>query len=251
MKVTTEDVTYEKKVIKRMILLCWFILIICFLVKLFGSNFFNIVCNSQTFINLCNYIDNSFWYYIVGFIFYYLSGMLLWFAMKKTLKCSKKDFILLSSIIFISFVIQYIFKEIGFLEISFIITTFRMIIIPLLLFRINWKNVLFINLIDLGFQLISAFTKNVPIENTIYETALVCLIFLIDYYIMTILLYLYCYYFNEEKECIMGFAGTWFLHKELAELKAILPTLKNEREIELCKKRIAKLEAKENEEDKE
>lgn len=39
----------------------------------------------------------------------------------------------------------------------------------------------------------------------------------------------------------MGMFGGWFLHKTLAELEAILPTLKDENEIKVCKAQIEKL----------
>lgn len=40
----------------------------------------------------------------------------------------------------------------------------------------------------------------------------------------------------------MGLMGSWFLSDDLATLKAILPTLTNEKEIEICKKKIEELE---------
>ena len=41
------------------------------------------------------------------------------------------------------------------------------------------------------------------------------------------------------------FGNNWWLHKPLAELEALLPTLKNEDERKACEKRIAKLKEKE------
>ena len=42
----------------------------------------------------------------------------------------------------------------------------------------------------------------------------------------------------------MGMFGGWFLHATVAELEAILPTLKDEEEIKECEKRIAELKEK-------
>ena len=44
----------------------------------------------------------------------------------------------------------------------------------------------------------------------------------------------------------MGLFGSWFLHKTVAELEAILPTLKDENEIKACKERIEQLKKEED-----
>lgn len=44
----------------------------------------------------------------------------------------------------------------------------------------------------------------------------------------------------------MLFGSSWWLSKEIAKYEALLPTLKDEKEIEECKKRIEKLKEKEN-----
>lgn len=244
-RVVTKD-NYKQIVLRRMIMICWILLAICFIVKIFGGNFFNIVCNNQRFIKVCTYIDNTFWYFIVGFIFSYIGNLLLWFSMKRMLKCSFKEFIILTLIILVLYIIQYIFQSVGWLSISLIMSIIKFILIPLFIFKINWKNVLIVNVFDIGFQLISSFTKGISISNTIYDSALIGLIFLIDYFIMITLLYLYSYNTNKKGEYIMGFLGSWFLHKDIAELEALLPTLKNEDEKKACEKRIAELKAKKN-----
>ena len=47
LKVVTND-NYKQKVLQRMILVCWIILLICFVIKLFGGNFFAFVGSSPT-----------------------------------------------------------------------------------------------------------------------------------------------------------------------------------------------------------
>lgn len=228
---TATDTTRE--VLKRMIILCWVILAVCFVVKIFGGKFFNIVVNNERFISVCNYIEYTFWYYIVGFVFYYANGLFILLAMKRELTLIDKELLFYSLFTIILFAIQYAFKYIGFLEISIIITIIRCIIIPILVFKVKIKDVIVINIFDIVFQLTSSFVKNIDITNTIYETAMVGLIFLIDYYIMILLLYLYRYY-NKEKT--MGFLGTWFLSKEEQQKRAY----------ENLGKKFKKLDAKHN-----
>ena len=232
---TATDTTRE--VLKRMIILCWVILAVCFVVKIFGGNFFNIVVNNERFISICNFIENTFLYYVVGFLFYYANGLFILLAMKRELTLTNKELLLYSIFTIILFAIQYTFQYIGFLEISIIITIIRCVIIPMLIFKVKIKDVIVINIFDIVFQLTSSFVKNVHISNTILESVLVGSIFLIDYYIMILLLYLYRYY-NKEKT--MGFWGTWFLSKEEQQKRAY----------ENLGKKLKKLDAKKEKLDK-
>ena len=179
---TATDTTRE--VLKRMIILCWVILAVCFVVKIFGGNFFNIVVNNERFISICNFIENTFLYYVVGFLFYYANGLFILLAMKRELTLTNKELLLYSIFTIILFAIQYTFQYIGFLEISIIITIIRCVIIPMLIFKVKIKDVIVINIFDIVFQLTSSFVKNVHISKTILESVLVGSIFLIDYYIM-------------------------------------------------------------------
>lgn len=240
---TATDTTRE--VLKRMIILCWVILAVCFVVKIFGGNFFNIVVNNERFISICNFIENTFLYYVVGFLFYYANGLFILLAMKRELTLTDKELLFYSLFTIILFAIQYAFKYIGFLEISIIITIIRCIIIPILVFKVKIKDVIVINIFDIVFQLTSSFVKNIDITNTIYETAIVGLIFLIDYYIMILLLYLYRYY-NKEKT--MGFLGTWFLSKEEQQKRAYENLGKKFKKLDAKKEKLDKKYGKQVEE---
>ena len=57
----------KEKYIKRVIIVCWVALAICFVIKLFGGNFFQIICENETFIAICEFCDNNWWAsYIIG-----------------------------------------------------------------------------------------------------------------------------------------------------------------------------------------
>lgn len=43
----------------------WVVLICCFIVKLFGGNYFEIVCENENFVMICNFIDNNFWLKVI------------------------------------------------------------------------------------------------------------------------------------------------------------------------------------------
>ena len=48
------------KAIKRAIILCWVLLAVCFAIKLFGGNWFEIVCANEHFIKFCDFIDRAY-----------------------------------------------------------------------------------------------------------------------------------------------------------------------------------------------
>ena len=51
----------KERYLKRVIIVCWIALAICFGIKLFGGNLFEIMCSNENFIKVCNYADNHFW----------------------------------------------------------------------------------------------------------------------------------------------------------------------------------------------
>ena len=53
------------KYIKRVIIVCWGALALCFIIKLFGGNFFQIICENETFIAICDYADKNLWCYCI------------------------------------------------------------------------------------------------------------------------------------------------------------------------------------------
>ena len=74
-KLVVNEDNYKRIVLKRMIIVCWILLAICFGIKLFGGNFFNIICTNEKFIEVCNFIDNTAWFHVISFIFFYSSTM--------------------------------------------------------------------------------------------------------------------------------------------------------------------------------
>lgn len=108
--VTTKD--KYNRVIKRSIILCWIALAICFIVKIFGGNFFEIATTNQQFIKLCNFIDNNC-LRLVQFINYYLISIIYFSATYRVIRLKLKDFLILSGSIVALFILKVINIYIG------------------------------------------------------------------------------------------------------------------------------------------
>lgn len=215
---------YRDKVLRTMIILCWIVLAVCFAVKLFGGNFFEIVCNNRKFIKICKYIDNTFLYYIVSFCFYFITNFIFLNAISTKIKISKINMILILAFMPLGFLIKYINMTIGVIIDIFIIE----IMIPFIILKnenVNFKNILLNILISFvlinGFQLISLFIKNLGLFKVMENNSLVQIIFSIDYIIMLVLYLLYRKKLNIKKEKTMGFFGVGWLHKEITKCEAI------------------------------
>ena len=78
----------KTKYLKRVIIVCWIALAICFGIKLFGGNLFEIMCNNENFIKVCEYADNHFWaYYLINALYCFVSLYFFTLAI-----CGKKSF---------------------------------------------------------------------------------------------------------------------------------------------------------------
>lgn len=177
---------------KVLIRSCWALLLICFSIKIFGANLFEIVCENKRFIRLCDYIDNSmFWKIAINCIIALILDSLTLLAIMKIKKYNKiQAFIILPLITISSICYWYapIIKTI--LELIF------MIGIPLI-YKVNWKRILLGILLVLIFQQISLFTRNIGDIFLDSNNSLVSFIMYIDVFIMSMLYYLYA---NKRKE---------------------------------------------------
>lgn len=204
------------KLLNRLIIASWIFLFIYFIIKLFGVNLFEIVCNNKTFIAVCNYIDKNYW--------------------AKYIVCSISAFVSIS--IYILAVIQkYKFKWwqllIVFIDIlsatgvklwnnvyGLIFDIIHFIILPMIFIgKPNKKywNVLIGNILNILFQVISLITKNVKL--TFFDNnTLIALILSIDLYIMLILYYLYSNLKGDRK---MGAFFGWFFCNDITQLNEI------------------------------
>lgn len=188
----TED-NYREVVLKRGIITCWILLAICLVVKIFGGNFFNIVCNDENFVKICNYIDNTWIFYSISYISFIMSSVLLLLIVRDDKKLFTKNTLMFWIIISIYWIFKLL-VQLNIIPIDFsiynILDLVSLYLFLLLFSKKKVKPIIAIILMFI-FTFASVFIKNTGITYTVSESALVGLIFMIDYYIMLILTYLY------------------------------------------------------------
>ena len=169
---------------KVLIISCWSLLGICFLVKLLGANIFIASSENERFITLCNYIDTTFIRYIILYISNIISGSIYYMAVLKNNKPKIKW--LIPYCIYV--IIKFIFED--YVSLFFLLDVAIMTIYPILFDKTIWKRAIIGFGLNLGFQLISQFLKlnNFAMFD---DNTLVFLLLSIDYYIMLILYWLY------------------------------------------------------------
>lgn len=225
-KVVTEE-NYKQIVLKRMIILCWILLLICFVIKIFGGNFFEFIGESK----VIDYIVNNKWLLCIIQSIIYISTTFI--TLLIILENKHKKLSLILSII-MNIGKQIIGLDIIFYYISFIVEFVSLIIIPIILNRDKILYVIVINALIILFQVISLFTKNIGLISFPYED-IVGFVYMIDYYIMLTISLLYVIKgdFNSMK------LGIWFLSKDTTQLEAYKGLLKDKYE-----KKVAKIDAK-------
>lgn len=193
---------YKEIMLKRGIISCWILLAICLIVKICGGNYFSIVCNSENFVLLCEYIDNSWIYSVIAYLTFNIGSVLLLIIVRD----DKRIFTLNTLYFVLCTSLYWVFKlliEIGLIYINIhIITVLDLLILYILLFIFTKKPLKSIIAIILMyvFTFISVFVKNTGISSSVSEYALTGLIFMIDYYIMLILTFLYSIKFKRRKQ---------------------------------------------------
>lgn len=185
----------EKQKYETLIISCWVVLIACFLIKIFGGNWFEIICENQNFINACEWLDNNLIVRaIIYAIFYFASSSLIMLSQLKYTITEKKALPIILSILGLSIIRQLYESR----EVDLIMDLVILIGIPLIIKIIENKAIKLNDVLRIicgvvlvfVFQLVSQIVKDV---NIVYvdEYSLVFFILNIDYYIMIALYYLY------------------------------------------------------------
>lgn len=197
-KVVIKRENYRQIMLKRAIISCWAILIVCFIIKLFGGNFFAIICKNEKFIKVCDYIDNSIIFDIIQFITFTSTSYLILLSIEPN--ATRKSKIIYLVLIAVCFIYKMLVKyniisiniglqnilEFAMLYISCFICENKDTKLKLRII----KPIIFIALLFV-FTLISVITKNIGIKESLDSSFLNGFIFMIDYYIMIVLTYLY------------------------------------------------------------
>ena len=190
-KITQDN--YQEIVLKRSIIICWVLLAICLVIKLFGGNFFEMVCTNEKFINVCNFIDKSFVRYIVYYLSFITSSLLLLKIVSPELKMFEKKTLVFLLICTLTWAAK-LFIELSNVTISLVLLDIvDFVVLFFSLWLISKKPFMAIISIVLlfVFTLVSAIVKNVGMSQVLTDSYILTNIFVIDYYIMLMLTYLY------------------------------------------------------------
>ncbi len=185
------------KPIKRAIIACWVMLVACFAIKLFGGNWFEVVCTNEHFLKICEFIEgNKFAYVPLSLFVYLIPTVFILLSVCRKPKPNKSQLILIASSLFVCWAISYISDTAKyFMEI--IVISILPTLVPLLdkerkpLREIakHWYRGILANAIILVFQLLSLITRNIGLKS-LNDNLVITYITLIDYYIMAFLFYL-------------------------------------------------------------
>lgn len=175
--------------LRRVIIISWITLAICFVVKIFGGNFFEIICNNPNYIALCEYADTHYWLKLaIGFLSSMLCQSLYELAILQKYKFSKKELIITIISVAFACVVKMYSQTIGLF-----FDLWLLVLLPIFLLGKEHKrywNALLGLAFNFAFQLLSVLVKNIGIVN-VGETYFIGLIYMIDLYIMLFLYYMY------------------------------------------------------------
>ena len=186
-----------RKSFRTLIIMCWVVLLVCVVIKLFGGNWFEFATDNARFIEFCEMVEYTKWlkmtlYCIIAVITTY--PVICVILNKKYL--NKKE-----TLIFVPLIITKSLTSWYVPWLPYILDSLCVIVLPLLLTRFKcWKRVIIGNVLVLVFQLITFVIRNLSINFVYNNAVLEILLYQIDYYVMIALFYLYNSYINFKKK---------------------------------------------------
>ena len=224
----------KARLLRRVIFISWASLALCFVIKIFGGNFFEIICDNPNYKALCEYSETHIWLdFILSFTSSYICQSFYILSILQKYKYNLKEFILTTVSVIASVTIRYFNTPI-----SILFDIWLMAGLPILLLGKQYKKywqVLIAWFLTFAFQFISLIVKDLAIK-PVDENIFLVLIYGIDVYIMCFLYYLYRN-FSKKEQTNMGRFWVMFMGKPVDKLKA----MKEKREA-----KIKKLEAEIN-----
>lgn len=226
----------KARLLRRVIIISWITLALCFVVKIFGGNFFEIMSNNSNYKALCEYAETHLWFEnTLAFISSYICEMLYLLSISQKYKFNRKEFaatiitVLLSVCLRdFSIVFSYIFDFVLFF------------VLPIFMLGNNYKKyyqIFIAFVLNISFQFISLLVKNLSI-GYVSESVFIVLIYGIDVYIMCFLYYLYRNFKKEQKN--MGKFWGLFMGKPVDKLKEM--KIKREQQIAKLNEEIKAIE---------
>lgn len=181
----------KNKYLKRVIIGAWISLLLCLTIKIFGGNFFDIMCHNEKFIAICTYADNNLWaYYLINVIHCFISLYIFDLAILGKTKYKNWQLIVLLATVVIGVAIKIYSSYMGW-----IFDIWQSVFMPMLFLGKDFKKYLRIPIsigLLLAFQILSMITKNLSISPTVLDNGLLIgIIYSFDIIIMEILYFLY------------------------------------------------------------
>lgn len=169
------------------------VLLICFIIKLLGGNWFELGTDNERFIAFCNFVDNTQWLkMILACIICVGSVYIIECLLLNKKKLSPKELALYLPLIVIGSISSWKLQIV-----SLIAQILYFIVFPLIQTKGKWKRVLFINIFVMLLQVISILFRNIGNWNFNENNFMFQTLIQVDYYLMLILAYLYN--FNEKE----------------------------------------------------
>ena len=189
----------KERYLKRVIVVCWIALAVCFGIKLFGGNLFEIMYSNENFIKVCEFAEEHFWFnYILNCLYCLLSLCLFILAICGRMKFKRWEFIIVLITVLAGTIIKTFLPIIGF-----IFDIWQFIVLPCILTLKDTKRhklVIPANIMLIAFQLLSMYVKNVQHIIIPSNEVLVGMIYSIDIILMLVLYYLYSNIIKNDKE---------------------------------------------------
>ena len=207
----------KARLLRRVIVISWISLAFCFVVKIFGGNFFEIICENPNYKAMCDYADSHFWLkYLIAVVSSIICQSFYTLAILKQYKFKLWQ----ALVIYPSILISCFIKLTG-ISTGIVFDIWLTLGMPIVFLGKQYKryiSALIGMVLILAFQIISLFVKNLGLIN-VADSYFIGLIYMIDLYIMCILYYLYRNYQKENNS--MGALWVFFAGKPVDKLKAM------------------------------
>lgn len=186
----------NKKQLKTVIIVCWILLAICFVIKTFGGNWFELSSDNEKFVQFCTFVDNTMWLkMILALILCLVSTYFFICLLLNKSKLSLKEMILFGILTSIKSLVSWYIEWL-----PIVLDTLILILLPLIICKFkNWKRIIIVNVLVVAYQCLSVIIRNISflfVGNSFIEQT----IMQVDYYIFLLLYFLYNkkYFINKE-----------------------------------------------------
>ena len=188
----------KPRFLNRVIVVCWIALALCLIIKIFFGNLFDIMCQNENFMAVCNYADTHLWLnYLMSAVYCFISLYFFTLAILQQIKYTKWQLVTVILTVLIGTALK---MQMSFISVIFDI--WQVIIMPIIFLIPKYKQiwrVILANILLIVFQLASMYIKNCYTE-MMYNSMLFGAIYSLDVLIMVILYYAYTNTLRKEKE---------------------------------------------------